>query len=207
MCCIYIIVLKTTCFEREEKGEKLAAEGLEPRVSDCSCHNHCATCHHSNQPLSILLSYLHYCYCRRDIARITSLQTQFHSTKPVNVSHPVGYSSHISLHVHTYVCRIKECGTIVYSDDYILEFKGCQIKEHKGVYGHIASSPGDNMTATRMQIAQGEYQPGEKKPFEHRLSGTRDMQSLQASATDPGGFVTHDQARSHRLRPQRLTGE
>ena len=107
----------------------------------------------------------------------------------------------------TYVCRIKECGTIVYSDDYILEFKGCQIKEYKDVYGHIASSLGDNMTATRMQIAQGEYQPGEKKPSKQRLSGTSDMQSLQASATDPGGFIPHDHARSHRLRPQRLTSE
>ena len=48
---VYITVWRTPCLERKEKREKLAAEGLEPRVSSFSHHNRCATDNHRKQPL------------------------------------------------------------------------------------------------------------------------------------------------------------
>ena len=66
--CMYVhmnvrmyILMHGRQLERKEKREKMAAEGLEPRVYGCSHHNHCATSRHSNQPLSVLLSYSLVC--------------------------------------------------------------------------------------------------------------------------------------------------
>ena len=52
---VCITVWEITWLERKDKREKLVAEGLEPRVFVSAITT--ATSHHSNQPLSILLSF------------------------------------------------------------------------------------------------------------------------------------------------------
>ena len=56
------LLFKATCLERKEKREKPAAEGLKPRVSGCSRHNHCITSHHSS--LSQFSFRTHWWYCK-----------------------------------------------------------------------------------------------------------------------------------------------